>query len=349
MTSSAARVAHMRNWIEQLEAEIARLMVERDTLWSAIAVLDPDAQVPVRDRTPVRESIPGRTGKRWPTPEEVGAKIGAAMPAESPKPKAAKKSAPKPPATPARDVRTNQINTAAARGRPPLEEIAAVYNAAKAAKKSTGQAMADHFGVPLSTTNNWPSALRKAGLIADERGPGRPPGAPNKPKPAADAQVTQISDAPSRKPGGPVARDYVEIARHIVEFRDAGVPVAPALSKMFKVPESTAKNWMSRCREQGLVKPLVANLKVIEDNTIGDQSTAVYNAREVASSYLEAIRTNRRPIQHVADSLGIDKQTALGWVRQARLDGELAPDGEPQLPEEERRRLLDMSKPEPVA
>lgn len=332
MSGSAARVAHMRNWIEQLEADIAQLTMQRDALWKAIGVLDPDSKIPFAplDVTPavITTATPSRTSSN----------------AATKKPKADEPPTTRPPIT-ARDARATQISTAAARGRPPLEEIAAVYLAAKAAKKAPGPAMAEHFNVPSSTVSNWPTALRKAGLIGN-RGRGRPAGSPNKPKPAGDAQVTPISSAKSATP----KRDWAEVAARIIEFRDQGVSVQEAIAKLYKVPTSTAKQWMKHCRESGLVKPLVAGLKVLEDNTAIDNSTAVYSAREVATAYLDAIRTNLRPIQHVADSLGIDKSTAVSWVRQARLDGELpATSIEPQLPEEERRKLLDMSKPESIA
>jgi transposase-like protein len=223
------------------------------------------------------------------------------------------------------------------RGLPPLEDVARVYNKARANDQPTTQALIDEFGSPESTVRNWVGAARKAGLL--------------------DATVTEITTAPGTKPKGPASQggrrpavNYVEIAQVMVELRDAGANVHSEIAKRYDVPPSTAKNWMARCREQGLIKPLTAGLRVVEDNTIDpDQSaTAVYDGRAVAEQYLTAIRENSRPIQSVADLFDIDKQLAAQWVRRARADGELPPAAEPQLPEQERRAMLDATKPESV-
>lgn len=255
MSGSAVWVAHMRNWVEQLELDIAQRQVARDTLWKAISVLDPDGKVPFAEPSSPPTALADPVAK----------------------PRAAKKAKPAP----------------------------------KVAKRR-----------------------------------GRPPGSGKKSAAPVDATVTQISTARSAPKPATGGRDYVEIAKQIVEFRDAGLPVAPALAQLYSVPLSTSKNWMTRCRDLGLVPPLEANLKVVEDNTVNPGRLPPYDGAAVAAAYLEAIRDNRRPIQAVADTLGIDKATAIQWVRQARLDQQLPPAADPQLPEAERRALLDMSKPE---
>ena len=320
MTGSAARVAHMRNWVEQLEADIARLQVERDTLWKAIAVLDPDGKVPFG---PIELSPFASTG--------VSPAVTGTPSAATPKKRPAKTKAKSKPAATQSGSKHDYV------------KVAEIARAAHAAGLPMAKAVGEQFGTSPVMSSWLVTEARRRGLdVPSGRG-------------QRTATVTQISTAPSSpNPAAPnpVApkRNWPEIAGHIVEFRDAGVSVTDAIAKLYKVPTSTAKNWMTRCREQGLGKPLVANLKVIEDNTIDDQSTAVYNASEVAGFYLEAIRTNRRPIQFVADSFGIDKAQAVSWVRQARLDGELpATSFEPQLPEPERRAILETQKPEPVA
>lgn len=170
---------------------------------------------------------------------------------------------------------------------------------------------------------------RKEGFEMPASRPGRSvhPSAP-------EATVTAISAAPSAPSlgGRQPTVNYVEIAQLI--------------AKRYGIPPSTAKNWMARCREQGLIKPLTAGLRVVEDNTVDpDQSAAaVYDGRAVAEQYLAAIRQNTRPIQSVADLFDIDKQLAAQWVRRARADGELPPAAEPQLPEQERRAMLDATK-----
>jgi transposase len=271
----------------------------------------------------------GGTGRRTPTPPLT--------PPVSPPPSKAKTG---------RSQAKTRARPATYRKRPPLEEVARVYNEARAAGRSTTQALIDAFGGTESTVRNWPAAARNAGLLDT---------------PTPNATVTKISDAPSAQPApkvkGPAQLggrrptvDYLEVAKLIAELRAAGANVQDGIAKHYKVPPSTAKNWMARCREQGLVKPLVAGLRVVEDNTVDETKPDVeYNAEAVAEHYRQAVRQNLRQVQYVADQLKIDRSTAMEWIRRARADGALPPAAEPQLPEDERRAMLDSSKPETVA
>jgi hypothetical protein len=50
---------------------------------------------------------------------------------------------------------------------------ASIYLNAKASGRSPRQAMADYFGLPISTVKNWPARLRELGLIDPDDNPGR--------------------------------------------------------------------------------------------------------------------------------------------------------------------------------
>lgn len=219
---------------------------------------------------------------------------------------------------------------------PPLTEIAAVINTARAEGRATGAAISEAFGVFDSTARNWIARARKAGLVDDN--------------------VTAITSAPSAsKVKGPTqlggrrpSVDYAAVAACMIELRDAGLSVQDGITKKYGVSVSQAKNWMARCREMGLVPKSVAGLKVIEDNTI-TATTAVYDGPAVAAAYLEATRAGVRPVQNVADHFGIDRTVAAEWIRLARNSGLLRPANEPQLPDGERREMLNAYKPEALA
>lgn len=320
MTSSEARVTHMRSWVDQLEVDIARLTVQRDVLWQAIAVLDPDAVSSWQPQPKV-----------WPSAAEVGERIDAAStpvvpehPAR-PKSKPAKKPAKKAAASPAVPVKRSGSKYDYAK-------IAVAANAAVRAGTAAREAVRRlHPGISDAMAAWVITEARRQGhlILRAERGGARPR------EVKTPAQV-----APAH------GRNWPEIAAHIIEFRSASVPVAAGLAKLYRVPESTARNWMTRCREQGLVPPLSANLRVVEDNTT-PAGHGVFDPNLVAKAYLDAMRAGRRPVQTVADQFDVTKDVAQEWVGLCRTLGLLPPAGEPQLPEAERRELLDF-QPVPV-
>lgn len=143
--------------------------------------------------------------------------------------------------------------------------------------------------------------------------------------------------------------DYPVIAAEVIRMRAAGESVATGLAAKFNVPLSTSKNWMHRCIELGLLPKEDARLRVVEDNTVTDAIGVAYDGPAVAASYLEATRAGVRPVQNVADHFGVDRTVAADWIRSARDVGLLPPANEPQLPDGERREILNAYKPEALA
>lgn len=177
------------------------------------------------------------------------------------------------------------------------------------------------------------------------RTPGRPPKAPGLPaeRPASKSEQNGKKGRPSNKP------DLKQLADEMVELRTAGVrSVAREISIKYKVPESTAKNWMAAARGIGLVPVQRANLKVLEDNTGPEGAERKFDAARLAECYLQEIRAGRRPVMAVMDEFNVPRRVALTWITRARAEGALPPAHEPQLPEEERRAILAEYKPEPV-
>lgn len=176
--------------------------------------------------------------------------------------------------------------------------------------------------------------------------------APSQPAARAKKKTGPAPSRPSAKPaaGRAGGLDYAAIAADIVALRAAGTPVHTALAAKYGVPESTAKNWPGRCRQLGLLSDEPARLRVVEDNTGPAVEDAIpFDAQLVAETYVGAVRLGKRPVQTVADRFNIERPMAAWYITQAREVGALPPQNEPQLPDAERKALLDEYKPEPVA
>lgn len=337
------RVATMLGWLDELDVELSRLEVERAVLRHAIETLDHGGTaLASRALTTTGNTSASMVITSFP-PKAIEASSSEAPPALASRRQAdaARKKA-------ARERRRTGT-PATKQANPPGQskydyaEVARIAVAAQRNGAPMARSVADAFGTTEGMGGQLIIEARKRGLDIPKLSQGGR-------KPAAAPNVTEISTARSAPPKrrGPVI-DYPEIARHIIELQTAGKPLQQGIMGLYKVPMSTARQWIRSCREQGLVKPVDANLRVVEDNTIDNSNAGEYVAELVANSYREALRENRRPVQYVADSLNVDKATAIEWVRRARADGALPPAAEPQLPEEERRALLDIPKPEPVA
>lgn len=316
------RIAQLCEWVEDIDRDITRLQSERATLCATIVALDADHDA-VTTNPPAPVSSPA-----------LAAGLAPRHPAR--REPAERSTPPKKPKAQRNLKLVTDAAPASSGSKYDYARIAQVANAAAAAGTSVREAITELYPDISTPMAGWVvgEARRRGHQISKARQGASRPRAVETPAQAKPAH----------------GRDYPEIAKHVIELRDSGVAVAPALAKLYKVPESTAKNWMTRCRDLGLVPKLVAALRVVEDHTTSDEpTTAVYDAAKVAEAYREATRTNHRPLQFVADTFGIDRAQATNWVRQARLDGALPSAAEPQLDEVERRRLLDMSKPEPVA
>lgn len=179
------------------------------------------------------------------------------------------------------------------------------------------------------------------------------PSAASKPAVRAKKKAGPAPSRPSAKPAPSKSGvlDYVAIAADIVALRAAGTPIYAALAAKYRVPDSTARNWPGKCRRLGLLADEKhVPLRVVEDNTgPADEDAIPFDAQLVAEPYLGAIRLGKRPVQTIADRFNVDLQQARRYITGARDVGALPPVTEPQLPDAERKALLDEYKPEPVA
>lgn len=213
---------------------------------------------------------------------------------------------------------------------------------------------------PATTGVKMTVTLLEGGGGGGNGGGGTKPKAAKKPKavhkepPASTTPPPKHRDRSDRNTGrrpGPKSDkpDYPVIAAEVIRMRATGESVATGLAAKFNVPLSTSKNWVHRCIELGLLPKEEARLKVIEDNTVSDTTEVAYDGPAVAASYLEAVRAGVRPVQNVADHFGVDRTVAADWIRRARDAGLLPPANEPQLPDGERREILNAYKPEALA
>jgi hypothetical protein len=187
-------------------------------------------------------------------------------------------------------------------------------------------------------------------MIVDDR-PSKPAVKPSATKPKApkpNAKAAPIPRPPATKPSGrPTAVDYAAVAADIVALRAAGTPISPVLAAKYRVPESTARNWPARCTKLGLLADEKHTpIRVVEDHTGPDGDPIPFDPALVAETYLGAVRLGRRPVQTVADRFNLSHSMAVAYVAKARRMGALPPANEPQLPDAERRAILDDYKPQ---
>ena len=125
-------------------------------------------------------------------------------------------------------------------GKPPLDEIAEVVNAAIRANQPVVEALATRYGKPASTVKNWFAQVRKAGLAV---GPSRPipaPAAPApKPTPADDETEHPLADVAA------TVREAYEVGRR---------PIQTVIDR-FDVDRATAQQLVNAAREAGLLPP----------------------------------------------------------------------------------------------
>lgn len=204
--------------------------------------------------------------------------------------------------------------------------------------------------VPVADPPTPPSPALRAATVPRVRAE-RTKGVPAKAARAKPAPASKPAPKPS-SPSSPSSSkiDYHAIADEIGVLRAAGRPVSAGLAAKFRVPETTTRNWLTKCRTLGLIGDAKdPPMRVVEDDTgpVGDP--VQFDAGLVAETYLAAFRANRKPVQAVADRFNIDREGATGFIARARAEGALEPAGSPQLPAAERREILDAYKPEPAA
>lgn len=134
---------------------------------------------------------------------------------------------------PAPVATSNEGRPSGPRGRPPRFEyptIAAWITEAEAAGTYTTAALAAHFDVPLSTAKNWRSRCLALGLLA------------------AEVVVAGPAPAVEEVPLEEIAATYLEAVS--VDRK----PIQTLVDR-YDIDRTTANQWVTRCREQGLLPP----------------------------------------------------------------------------------------------
>lgn len=93
---------------------------------------------------------------------------------------------------------------------------------------------------------------------------------------------------------------------------------------------------------------------VDDDNELDEQPTSVDlgnlpDPQQIKADYLDAIRAGKRAIETLANDYLCDRAAVMVALNALRAAGELPPVNEPQLPQDERRAILEEYRPEPAA
>lgn len=188
--------------------------------------------------------------------------------------------------------------------------------------------------------NGEPRVITDAAVV--RRSPGRPRGAKNK-------QPTKVD--------GRKVYDYAEVAEIANRAAELVVGKRMLVAQHYGITEKAADNLIYRARQAGheITKGPPASSKrrpvpAPEPAEIVDSSAVTEEAIiKAAEYYLDAHRSGRAPVQRVMDELLINRVTAVAVLAACRFRGLLPDRDQPQLPDAERREILDNIPNQPGA
>lgn len=215
------QVVELREAADRLEAKAATCRSTVAELLAGLAEDTPDI--------PAAPAVPGPP----PAPEPPA------------KPKRPRKKAPAPvPTDPATTTTTPPASSSVKAGRPrsggvpPLEEVAAVANAAIEAGQLPLEALVEHYGKPATTVRNWLYRARQAHLVATGSGSGL--------KVVEDHTV----------PATPVPMPELQlVADTYVEAVTVGRKPIQTIVDRFDATRDQAHEWVALARAGGLLPP----------------------------------------------------------------------------------------------
>lgn len=150
-----------------------------------------------------------------------------------------------------------------------------------------------------------------------------------------------------RKPHNVKTPTAARIHELAVAAIEAGIRPYMALMTEFGIQKAQAYKYIERARNEGFDIPKFAGRMVLAKPTVEPAAAEPvaldatgFDLNQVAAHYLIGVREGRRPIQYVANALGIERDLAQHLVTTARTYALLPPVDQPQLPDAERAEIL---------